>query len=111
MVWGQGAAQDVAVPPRAPTRTLLVRCINADVVGREHWSVSGDVSGGALPVAVTGEPYNSPARFLVPTITPSAAGTGEWNNYFTAAPRKRARASPLMTIRPFELGPNSEHAR
>ena len=104
---GKVQLQDVAVPPQAPTQTLLVRCINADVVGRERWSVSGDVSG-ALPVAVTGEPYNSPAaRFLVPTITPSAAGTGEWNNYFTAAPRQESQGEPAVCIRPFELGPNA----
>ena len=105
---GKVQLQDVAAPPQAPTQTLLVRCINADIVGRERWSVSGDVSG-ALPVAVTGEPYESPGlHFMVPTITPSTAGTGEWNNYFTAASRQENQGEPAVCIRPFELGPNAK---
>ena len=71
--------QNVAVPAGAPTQAVTVRCINADKVGQERWSVTGDVSG-ALAVATTGEAYATPAiEFAVPVITPATVDSGEWS--------------------------------
>lgn len=105
---GKVQLQDVTVPPAAPTQTLTVRCINADVVGRERWSVAGDVSG-ALAVATTGEPYDSTAaRFLVPAIDPATVGTGEWGFKYEPIPRDVGVGVPSVCVRPFRFGRNAK---
>lgn len=105
---GKVQLADVTVPPLAPTQNVLVRCINADVVGRERWSVAGDVSG-ALAVAATGVPYDSAAaRFTVPTIDPATVGSGEWSFKYEPAPRPDDVGVPSVCVRPFKLGRNAK---
>ena len=104
---GKVSLQDVAAPPDAPTQTVTVRCINADVVGAERWSVAGDVSG-ALPAATTGTPYDSAAvRFLVPAVPPSAQGSGEWSFKYQPASRQPSQGVPSVCVRPFRFGRNA----
>lgn len=105
---GKVQLADVTVPPLAPTQNVLVRCINADVVGRERWSVAGDVSG-PLAVAATGVPYDSAAaRFTVPTIDPATVGSGEWSFKYEPAPRPEDAGVPSVCVRPFKLGRNAK---
>ncbi|MCL1961682.1 MAG: hypothetical protein FWG56_07925 [Desulfovibrionaceae bacterium] len=98
---------DVAAPPAAPTQTVTVRCINADLVGAERWSVFGDVSG-ALPVATTGIAYASDAAlFTVPAIDPAALGSGRWSFKYQPASRPETMGVPSVCLRPFRLGINA----
>ena len=104
---GKVQLQDVAVPAQAPTQALTVRCINADVVGQERWSVAGDVSG-ALPAATTGEPYSSAAAaFTVPRIVPPSGQDGRWSFKFGPAERKDGEGLPSLCVRPFRFGRNA----
>lgn len=104
---GKVRLQDVAVPAGAPTQGVTVRCINADVVGQERWSVAGDVSG-ALAVATTGLPYVSAAAlFTVPRIDPPAQGSGRWSFKYSPAPRDEAKGLPSLCVRPFRFGRNA----
>lgn len=105
---GKVQLADVTVPALAPTQNVLVRCINADVVGRERWSVAGDVSG-ALAVAATGVPYDSAAaRFTVPTIDPATVGSGEWSFKYEPVDRPDDVGVPSVCVRPFKLGRNAK---
>ena len=100
--------QGVTVPADAPTQTVTVRCINADVIGAERWSVYGDVSQ-ALPIATTGTPYESAAaRFTVPAVDPASVGTGEWSFKYEPAPRDESVGVPSVCIRPFKFGRNAK---
>ena len=97
----------VAVPADAPTQAVVVRCINADVVGRELWSVSGDVSV-ALPGATTGVPYVSAAAlFTVPAIAAAAESTGRWSFKYNPAQRLETQGLPSLCVRPFRFGANA----
>jgi hypothetical protein len=103
---GKVRLQDIAVPEQAPTQTLTVRCINADVVGKERWSVSGDVSG-ALAVATTGVPYASAAAlFGIPAIDPAAVGSGQWTVKWEPVARDadKGEVTPSACLRPVKLG-------
>jgi len=103
---GKVRLQQLAVPPQAPTQKLIVRCINAEVIGRERWSVTGNVSG-ALETALTGQLYTSAAiSFLLPAITP-AATSGEWSFKYSPAPRRENEGLPSICIRPFRFGRNA----
>ena len=104
---GKVQLQAVSVPPAAPTQTVTVRCMNADVIGAERWSVVGDVSG-ALPVATTGLPYDSAAvRFTVPAVDPAALGSGEWSFKYEPTTRDEAAGVPSVCVRPFRFGRNA----
>ncbi len=106
---GKVQLQGIAVPEQAPTQTLTVRCINADVVGKERWSVSGDVSG-ALAVATTGVPYASAAAlFSVPVIDPAAVGSGKWSVKWEPVARDadKGEVTPSACLRPVKLGINA----
>ena len=107
---GAVALQDVAVPAGAPTQAVTVRCVNADVVGRERWQVTGDVSG-QLPAALTGERYTHAAiEFLVPAKAAPASG-GDWSFTFEPAARKETEGVPSVCLRPFKLGRNAAPRR
>ncbi|PAT41223.1 hypothetical protein CK623_03000 [Vandammella animalimorsus] len=104
---GKVDLKDVSVPPAAPTQQLTVRCINADVIGQERWSVQGAVSG-ALPVAVTGQRYQSAAAdFLIPAIAPAAQGSGEVGFVYTPTGRSDDEGLPSVCLRPLRLGANA----
>ena len=106
---GRVALRDVAVPDQAPTQTLTVRCINADVVGKERWSVSGDVSG-ALAGATTGVPYaSSAALFTIPSVDPAAVGSGQWSVVWSPVGRDedKGEVTPSACLRPVKLGINA----
>ncbi|RRD67046.1 hypothetical protein EII19_07305 [Comamonadaceae bacterium OH2310_COT-174] len=104
---GKVDLKDVSVPPAAPTQQLTVRCINADVVGQERWSVQGAVSG-ALPVAVTGQRYQSAAAdFLIPATPPAAVGSGEVGFVYTPTGRSDDEGLPSVCLRPLRLGANA----
>ena len=99
--------EGVAVPADAPTQTLSVRCVNADVVGQERWSVTGDVSGTLAP-AVTGTPYTSAAAlFTVPVITASVQGSGSWSFKYAPVDRPEGAGLPSVCVRPFRFGANA----
>lgn len=105
---GKVQLQAVTVPDQAPTQTVTVRCINADVVGRERWSVVGDVSG-ALAAAATGVPYDSAAaRFTVPVIDSATADGGEWSFKYEPAQRPEDAGLPSVCVRPFRFGRNAK---
>ena len=105
---GKVQLQGVTVPSDAPTQTVLVRCMNADVIGAERWSVVGDVSG-TLPVATTGIPYDSAAvRFTVPAIDPAAIGSGEWSFKYDPVTRDSGVGVPSVCVRPFRFGRNAK---
>lgn len=105
---GKVALHGVSVPEQAPTQTVTVRCINADVVGRERWSVVGDVSG-TLAVAETGAPYDSAAlRFTVPVIAPATPDGGEWSFKYEPAQRPENAGLPSVCVRPFRFGRNAK---
>lgn len=100
--------RDVVVPAGAPTQAVTVKCINADVVGRERWGVSGDVSG-TLAVATTGEAYASAAvNFVVPVQDPATVDSGEWSFKFNAAAREEDAGLPSVCVRPFRFGVNAK---
>ena len=104
---GKVQLKAVSVPPAAPTQTVTVRCMNADVIGAERWSVVGDVSG-TLPVATTGLPYDSAAvRFTVPAVDPAAVGTGEWSFKYEPVTRDVSVGVPSVCVRPFKFGRNA----
>ncbi|MDO5289351.1 MAG: hypothetical protein Q4F13_06915 [Pseudomonadota bacterium] len=104
---GKVRLQDVGVPAGAPTQNLTVRCINADTVGAERWSVTGDVSG-ALDVAVTGQPYvSAAASFTVPRIEPQSVGSGRVSFVFSPTQRGEAEGTPSVCARPLQLGRNA----
>ncbi len=104
---GRIKLESISVPATAPTQTLLVRCINADVVGQERWSVSADVSG-SLPTATTGIPYISAAAlFTVPPIAPPVESTGRWSFKFNPMPRLDTQGLPSLCVRPFRMGINA----
>lgn len=106
-VGGKVQLDQIAVPPDAPTQAVTIRCINADTVGRERWSVSGSVSGALAP-AVTGDAYTSAAAsFLVPTIAPATADGGEWSFKYEPAAREAAQGIPSVCLRPFRFGRNA----
>ena len=99
--------EGVAVPADAPTQAITVRCVNADVVGQERWSVTGDVSG-TLPAAVTGTPYVSDAAlFTVPVITASGQGSGSWSFKYAPVDRPEGVGLPSVCVRPFRFGANA----
>ena len=105
---GKVQLHGVTVPDQAPTQTVTVRCTNADVVGRERWSVVGDVSG-ALAVAATGVPYDSvAARFTVPVIDPATPDSGEWSFKYEPAARDEEEGVPSVCVRPFRFGRNAK---
>lgn len=105
---GKVRLEGVTVPAQAPTQTVAVRCINADVIGRERWSVVGDVSG-ALAVATTGVAYDSvAARFTVPAIDPATVGSGEWSFKYDPIPRDVGVGVPSVCVRPFKFGRNAK---
>ncbi len=106
---GRVALRDVAVPDQAPTQTLTVRCINADVVGKERWSVAGDVSG-TLAGATTGVPYaSSAALFTIPSVDPAAVGSGQWSVVWSPVGRDedKGEVTPSACLRPVKLGINA----
>ena len=97
----------VSVPGDAPTQAITVRCVNADVVGAERWSVTGDVSG-VLPQATTGTPYASDAaNFTVPHIVSSGLGAGTWSFKYNPADRAEGAGLPSLCVRPFRFGANA----
>ena len=97
----------VSVPGDAPTQAITVRCVNADVVGAERWSVTGDVSG-VLPQATTGTPYASDAaNFTVPHIVSSGLGAGTWSFKYNPADRPEGAGLPSVCVRPFRFGANA----
>ena len=102
---GAVALQDVAVPDQAPTQTLTVRCINNDAVGKERWSVVGDVSG-ALPVAHTGVAYAVAGviGFTVPVKTVLGGGGGDASYTFSPVDRGDMEGLPCVALRPIKLG-------
>lgn len=102
---GAVALQDVAVPDQAPTQTLTVRCINNDAVGKERWSVVGDVSG-ALPVAHTGVAYAVAGviGFTVPVKTVLGGGGGDASYTFSPVDRGDTEGLPCVALRPIKLG-------
>lgn len=105
---GKVQLQGVTVPAGAPTQTVTVRCMNADVIGAERWSVVGDVSG-TLAVATTGIPYDSAAaRFTVPAIDPAAVGSGEWSFKYEPVARDEGVGVPSVCVRPFKFGRNAK---
>jgi hypothetical protein len=105
---GKVQLQGVAVPAAAPTQTVVVRCMAADVIGAERWSVTGDVSG-ALGVATTGIPYASAAvQFTVPAIDPAAIGSGEWSFKYEPVARDEGVGVPSVCVRPFRFGRNAK---
>ena len=105
---GKVQLQGVAVPAAAPTQTVVVRCMNADVIGAERWSVTGDVSG-TLGVATTGIPYDSAAvQFTVPAIDPAAIGSGEWSFKYEPVARGETEGLPSVCVRPFRFGRNAK---
>ena len=105
---GKVQLQGVTVPAAAPTQTVTVRCMNAEVIGAERWSVVGDVSG-TLAVATTGIPYDSAAaRFTVPAIDPAAVGSGEWDFKYDSVARDEGVGVPSVCIRPFKFGRNAK---
>lgn len=104
---GKVALQGVDIPAGAPTQSLIVRCINDDMVGQERWSVYGAVSG-PLPAATTGVPYvSSAASFTVPRIDPAAVGSGRWSFKFSPTTRGDSEGLPAVCLRPFKLGANA----
>lgn len=104
---GSVKLDNVEVPASAPTQTVTVRCINADVIGSEVWKVSGAVSG-VLPNAVTGIPYTESAiGFLVPHIEPDTQGGGDWSFTTRFANRADDEGEPSICLRPFRLGANA----
>ena len=105
---GKVKLQNVVVPPGAPTQAVTVRCINADKVGLERWSVTGDVSG-ALPVATTGESYATAAiEFAVPVIAPATVDSGEWSFKYEPTSRAESEGLPSVCVRPFRFGVNAK---
>lgn len=105
---GKVQLQGVTVPAAAPTQTVTVRCMNADVIGAERWSVAGDVSG-TLAVATTGLAYDSAAvRFTVPAIDPATVGTGEWSFKYEPVERAAGVGVPSVCVRPFKFGRNAK---
>ncbi|RMW96044.1 hypothetical protein EBQ26_10585 [Allofranklinella schreckenbergeri] len=105
---GKVELKDVTIPPLAPTQSLIVRCINADVVGRERWSVVGDVSG-ALAEAVTGQPYASAAaRFVIPAKAANRESSGEHSFKYQPMPRAEGEGVPSVCLRPFRFGRNAK---
>lgn len=104
---GKVQLQGVAVPAAAPTQSVVVRCINADAIGRERWSVVGDVSG-VLAAATTGVPYTSAAAlFTVPALDPAAVGGGEWSFKYEPVARDSGVGVPSVCVRPFRFGRNA----
>lgn len=104
---GKVELKDLSVPPLAPTQSLVVRCINADVVGRERWSVVGDVSG-ALAEAVTGQPYASAAaQFTIPAKAAGRESSGEHSFKYQPMPRAEGEGVPSVCLRPFRFGRNA----
>ena len=82
--------------------------MNADVIGAERWSVTGDVSG-TLGVATTGIPYDSAAvQFTVPAIDPAAIGSGEWSFKYEPVARGETEGLPSVCVRPFRFGRNAK---
>ena len=105
---GKVKLQGIAIPAAAPTQAITVRCINADKVGRERWSVTGDVSG-VLPVATTGEPFASgAAEFVVPVIDPATVDSGEWSFKYEPTTRDPEEGVPSVCVRPFRFGVNAK---
>ncbi|WP_440105423.1 discoidin domain-containing protein [Acidovorax sp. BL-A-41-H1] len=104
---GAAKLQDVVIPGDAPTQAVTVRCINADVIGQERWSVVGDVSG-ELATATTGAPYVSAAAlFTVPEIKPLAGSGGGWSFKYNPAGRAEGAGLPSVCVRPFRFGVNA----
>lgn len=97
----------VDVPPAAPTQAVTIRCVNADAVGRERWSVAGSVSGD-MPPAVTGDLYtHAAAVFLVPAIAPTTADGGEWSFKYDPSDRAAEVGVPSVCLRPARFGSNA----
>lgn len=104
---GRVRLEQVSVPAAAPTQTVTVRCVNADVVGAERWSVSGSVSG-ELDAAVTGRLYTSAAAsFLVPPKAAAHKGGGEWSFKYDPVTRSETEGLPSVCVRPFRFGRNA----
>ena len=104
---GRVALEGVSVPAAAPTQAVVVRCINADAIGKERWSVTGDVSG-VLDVATTGVPYASAAaHFTVPSIKPVGENAGRWSFKFNPIARGEGEGLPSLCVRPFKFGANA----
>lgn len=104
---GRVALEGVSVPAAAPTQAVVVRCINADAIGKERWSVTGDVSG-ALGVATTGVPYTSAAaHFTVPAHAPQGESAGRWSFKFNPIQRADVEGLPSLCVRPFRFGANA----
>lgn len=108
---GSVKLKDVVIPEAAPTQQVVVRCVNADTIGQERWSVEGDVSG-VLAQATTGVPYTSAAAlFTVPVITPvitdSGQGNGGWSFKYNPVNRGEGDGLPSVCVRPFRFGVNA----
>jgi len=104
-ITGDVTLEEVAVPDGAPTQTLTVRCINNDTVGKERWSVVGDVSG-PLPVATTGAAYAVPdvIGFTVPAKAVLGGGGGDASYTFSPVDRGETEGYPCVALRPIKLG-------
>lgn len=81
----------VTVAADAATENIAIACVDAGQLGREKWSVTGDVSGD-LPQAITGLPYSA-ARFgftvperLPPEGAPGASFTVQGISYAARDP-------------------------
>lgn len=104
---GRVALKDVVVPGSAPTQQVVVRCVNADVIGQERWSVDGDVSG-SLAQATTGVAYTSTAaQFTVPVVEVSGQGSGQWSFKYAPVQRAEGAGLPSVCVRPFRFGVNA----
>lgn len=100
----------VTVPGTAPTQSIVVRCVNNDIVGQERWSVTGDVSG-SMPAALTGIAYAvaGVVGFKIPSV-PQASEVGgdatfRWNPQ--ARDTEKGEVMPCASLKPIKLGANA----
>lgn len=106
-VGGKARLADLGVPANAPTQSISVKCVNADTVGVEEWSVTGDVSG-EMPRARTGVLYEEDEIvFRVPRAL-GAQATGSWVSKVTLATRAEGAGTPAICLRPVALGVNAK---
>ncbi len=102
------ALSEVTAGIAAPTEIVTVKCTNAEVQGRETWSVSGSVSG-ALGSAITGIGFTSDAiSFTIPAPASVDIGSGSYFSKFTPVTRGESDPGyPSVCARNLRLGSNA----
>lgn len=104
---GKAGIESISVPAGAPTQTVSIKCVNADVVGKERWEVAGSVSGKA-GFAESGTAFSSGfLNFMIKKNLPPA-NSGSWSFDTNLLTRGEGQGSPAICIRPFRFGASAK---